>query len=213
MRGSIVLVMGSVLSLWLYHLRSIFRKERSDFCLHFRLGSLIGLGSRRSPSRHRNPDREKKLLLPGWGADAKQPRWLLSSVGEGMRRVGRDVEGRSCSHDQFFAAKRRFNFTFEDGKRFLKVVTMIRWATARRNVHVNEAITTVSVVASEQDGVGVPDDTDMSKARVVIRIRNQYIAEEIVRGDRRQGPGCDGMFIHDWGFPDWLNNQRNGVGS
>jgi len=57
------------LGLWFYHLRSKFRQERSDFRLHFRLSGLIGLRSRGCPGSHRNPDREEKLILPGWRAD------------------------------------------------------------------------------------------------------------------------------------------------
>ena len=92
-------------------------------------------------------------------------------------------------------------------------MTMGRRAAARRNVHVDEAITTVSVVASEQNGVGVPHDSDVGKAPVFIRIRNREIAKEIIRRDRRDGLGCDGVMVHDWGFPDQVINQRNGAGS
>jgi hypothetical protein len=95
----LILVMGSVSGLWLYHLRSIFRKERDDFRHHFRLSGFVGLGRRGCPSRYRNPNREKEFFLPGWRTDAKQPRWFLGSVCEGMRGVGWDIDGLSCSHD------------------------------------------------------------------------------------------------------------------
>ena len=83
----------------LYHLRSIFRKKRKDFRLHFRLSGLIGLRSRRCPGSHRNPDCEKEFFLPGWRADAKQPCRMLGCVGKGMGRIGRDVDGLTRSHD------------------------------------------------------------------------------------------------------------------
>jgi hypothetical protein len=60
--------------------------------------------------------------------------------------------------------------------RFFEIVAMRRRPAARRDMHVNEAITTVSVVASEQNGVGVPHDSDVGKARVFVRVRNREIA-------------------------------------
>jgi hypothetical protein len=43
-----------------------------------------------SPQGH---DLLEELFLPGWHAEAQQPHRLLGSVGEGVRRVGRDVDG------------------------------------------------------------------------------------------------------------------------
>jgi len=62
----LVLVMDSVLSLCLYHLRAIFREERDGSRHHFRLSGFVGFGGRRCPGSYRNPDREKEFFLPGW---------------------------------------------------------------------------------------------------------------------------------------------------
>jgi hypothetical protein len=99
-----------------------------------------------------------------------------------------------------FAAKGGFNFTFEDGKRFLEVVAMRRRPAAWRNMHVDEAKTTVGVVASKQSGVSVSHDSDVRKTPVFVRARNREIALEIIRRDRRDGLGCEGVVVHDWGF-------------
>jgi hypothetical protein len=101
-----------------------------------------------------------------------------------------------CSHDCFFAAKGGFDLAFEDGERFLEVVAMRRRAAAGRDVHVDKAITTVRVVAGEQNGVGVPHDSEVGKALIFVRVRNREIALKIVRRDRRFGLGCDGVVVH-----------------
>jgi hypothetical protein len=51
-------------------------------------------------------------------------------------------------------------------------MAMIRRAAARGNVHVNEAITTGSVIAAQQNGIGVSHDAKVAKAFVFVIIRN-----------------------------------------
>ena len=96
----------------------------------------------------------------------------------------------------FFAAKGGFDFTFEDGKRFLEVMAMRRRAASRRDVHVNEAITAGGVIAAEQNGIGVPHESDVAKAPVLFRVRSRKIAEEVVRRNRRDGLCYDRIVIH-----------------
>ena len=56
-----------------------------------------------------------------------------------VRRICRNVDCLPCPHDGFFAAKCRLQLAFQDGKRFLEIVAVMRRAVARRNKHVNRA--------------------------------------------------------------------------
>ena len=61
-----------------------------------------------------------------------------------------------------------FDLTFQDGEGLFKVVAVRGRTAAGRNMHVYEAITTVSVVAREQDGVGISHKSDVGQALVSV---------------------------------------------
>jgi hypothetical protein len=74
-----------------------------------------------------------------------------------------------------------------------------RWggrAAAGRNVHVDQAIPAVGVVAGEQDRVGITDEADVRKALVCVGPRDLEGALWIVRGNRRGGFGSNGVLVH-----------------
>jgi len=62
-------------------------------------------------------------------------------------------------------------------------------------VHVDEAITTVGVPATEQNRVSVPHDSDVGKAPVFIRIRNRELAQR-----SSGGIGETGWDLVEWWF-------------
>ncbi len=68
-----------------------------------------------------------------------QSRRLRRRVSKLMRGVGRNVDGGWGSHGLLDAAKGDFEFAFEHGECFVKVVAMWRWAAAGRHVHIDEA--------------------------------------------------------------------------
>jgi hypothetical protein len=72
-----------------------------------------------------------------------------------VRRVGRNIRRLASSHDCLGAAERHFDLAIEDGKHLLKVVAMGWRATSGRNEHVDETIASGSVLARQQDRVGV----------------------------------------------------------
>ena len=72
---------------------------------------------------------------------------ILRRVPKGMGRVRRNVNGFSRAYDGFFAAKGGFDFAFEDGEGFLKVMPMRTRASAWRNQHIDKAIAAIGVVA------------------------------------------------------------------
>jgi hypothetical protein len=57
---------------------------------------------------------------------------------------------------------------------------MMRRPAAWRNEHVDEAVTTIGVIAAEQNGIGVAHNADVAKALAFVRVRNREIAPEIV---------------------------------
>jgi hypothetical protein len=74
---------------------------------------LVQLGRRRRAGRQRDTDLREELFLPGRHTEAQQPHRLLGSVGEGVRCVGRDVDGLTGAHDRLFAAGSGFDLAFE----------------------------------------------------------------------------------------------------
>jgi hypothetical protein len=81
---------------------------------------LVQLGRRRRAGRQRDTDLREELFLPGRHTEAQQPHRLLGSVGEGVRCVGRDVDGLTGAHDRLFAAGSGFDLAFEKGEGLLK---------------------------------------------------------------------------------------------
>ena len=80
---------------------------------------------------------------------------------------------------------------------------MRRRAAARRNVHVDEAITAVGIIGREQNGISVSHDAEVAKALVFVRVRNRKIAAGVVRRNRGDGLRCDRFVIHSVDFSSW----------
>ena len=106
-----------------------------------------------------------------------------------MRRVGRDAQGLTCTHGRFFSAEGGFDLTFQEGEGFLEVVPMRRRTAPGRNMHVDEAIATVSIGARKQNGVGIADKSDVGQAFVGIGPRDLETVFEVVGGKRRDRAG------------------------
>ena len=122
-----------------------------------------GFGGGGGARRDAHSDLLEKFFLPGWRADAKQPRVLSAGVMELVRRIGRNVQRLAGARRGFHAAKRRLDLAFEHHESFLEVVAMRRRAASRRDVHVDEAEFPGGVFAAEQNGVGVADQADVQR--------------------------------------------------
>src|SRR6184192_2053570 len=57
-----------------------------------------------------------------------------------MGRVRRNVNGFPRAHNGLLAAEVGFDLAFEDCERFLKVMPMRAWPSARRNQHIDKSI-------------------------------------------------------------------------
>jgi len=72
-------------------------------------------------------------------------------------------------HDGLDTAESDVEFAVKHYEGLFKIVAMRRRAAARGNMHVNKAEAPVGIVASEQNGVGVTDDTEVRKILIGIR--------------------------------------------
>ena len=77
--------------------------------------------------------------------------------------IGRNIEGLACSHNRFPAAERGLHLTFQKDKGLLEVMPMGRRASTGRNMHIDDAKSSVGLLSSNGDGVGIADHTDVRK--------------------------------------------------
>ena len=72
-----------------------------------------------------------------------------------------------------------------------------RRTTSGRDVHIEQAVTAISVLAGKNDRVGVCDKSDVRQALVRFRLREfERAVAEVSSGDGRGGLGSDGVFVH-----------------
>jgi hypothetical protein len=86
-----------------------------------------------------------------------------------MRGVGRHVDGLAGPGDHVFAAEGDRYLAVEHGEHFLEVMAVRRGTAARRDVHVDEGVPAIGVVAGDQDRVRVADQSQVRKRLVLIR--------------------------------------------
>ena len=85
-----------------------------------------------------------------------------------VRSVGGDVDGVASLDDGFLSTKGGFHLSVKKDESFLEVVAMRRRATARRNVHVDDAEASIGLVAGHGDCIGVSHDADVRKTLIRI---------------------------------------------
>jgi hypothetical protein len=91
-----------------------------------------------------------------------------------VRRVGRDVDGLTGARDRLFAAEGGFNLAFENGERFLEIMSMGRRSTARQEGHLSLS-PILRKRNSESQTKRYPDPSRQSR----IRVSNQLVYEEV----------------------------------
>ena len=115
------------------------------------------------------PTSTKKFLLPSGRTNTEHAYGLTGSVVKLMRSVGRDVQGLTVAEGRLRAAESGFHLAFEEDKGFLEVMA-VRWRTAAgRDVHVDDAEASGSLLACNGDGVGISDQPDV---REVVGLSN-----------------------------------------
>ena len=102
-----------------------------------------------------------------------------------MRSIRRNIYCFPSLNAQFLTTKGRFNLTFQDNERFLKIMPVQRRTTARWNLHVDDAESPIGVRPCDSDRVGAPDEADMRKAATLIRLGMEERAAQIIRGNFR----------------------------
>jgi len=116
-----------------------------------------------------------------------------------VRRIGRNIDRLARPHDGLLAAERSFQFAFEQNERFFEVMPVRRRPAAGRDVHIDDAKASRSVLAADGDGVGVAHQPNVGQAPRGVPIRAVPIravpinirpgeserAMEVVRGNRR----------------------------
>jgi hypothetical protein len=138
----------------------------------------------------------EELFLTGGRAYTQQADILFRGVGERVRGIRWEAHGLTGSHRHFFAPERGFNFALEQRERFLEVMAVRRRTTSGRDVHIEQAVAAIGVLAGKNDRVGVSDKSDVRQALVRFRFREFERPLEIVVGDRGGGLGSDGVFVH-----------------
>src|SRR5437764_12314642 len=97
-----------------------------------------------------------------------------------MGRVRRNVNGFPRVHNGLLAAEVRFDLAFEDCERFLKVMPMRAWPSARRNHHINKAIAPIGVIARPKNRVGVSHYSYVWHTLVLVRSDDYQVSQQNV---------------------------------
>ena len=101
-----------------------------------------------------------------------------------MRSVRRNMDCLTTADRALLASKRGFHFAFKKDECFLKIMAMRRRPAAGWNMHVNQAISAVSVGPGKKNRVGVSYDSKMRHI-VTVWISNDKIPLRIVRWNYR----------------------------
>jgi hypothetical protein len=87
-----------------------------------------------------------------------------------MRRICRDIDRLTSASQLLRSTKNHIEFAFKQREGLLKIVTMSRRPAARGYVHIDQAKAACRALASEKDCVCVPDNPDMRRLPVRVRL-------------------------------------------
>ncbi len=116
--------------------------------------------------------------LPGRRANTEHAYGLTRSVVKLMRSVGRDVQGFAGADGRLLAPERGFHLAFEEDEGLLEVMPVRGRTAARRDVHVDDAEASGSLLAGHGDGVSI---SNQSNVREVVGFSDGEAAFWIVR--------------------------------
>ena len=146
-------------------LGSILRRKLLHFLDECLLSCFAELWRRCNARCNRRAYFRKEFFLPSRRADAKHSSRGGRGIVKLMRRIGWNVNCVAGLHHAFLSAKRGLDFAFNDDKGFLEIMPVWRRSAARRNVHVDQAITAVGIIGREQNGISVSDQTNVWQIR------------------------------------------------
>ena len=135
--------------------------ERGGFGFEFRAGFSVQLRRRHGAGGDGNADLGEEIFLSGGRTDTEKTGGFVAGVAELVRRVGGDVKGLAGRDDGLCAAEDGLDFTLQDDEGFLEVVTVRRRPSSGRDVHINQAEASSSVVTVQENCVGVADQADV----------------------------------------------------
>src|ERR1700730_2792143 len=156
----------------------VFPGQGFGFGLEGGLSGFVEFGRRGCSSGYGDAYFHEEFFLACRRADAEQAGWASGCVMELVWSVGGDVDGFACADCGSGAPEGGLEFAFEQGKGFLKIVAVGRWAAAGRDVHVDQAEAACGVLASKQDGVSVAYQADV---RQVVRLSEGESSLGIIR--------------------------------
>ena len=104
-----------------------------------------------------------------------------------MGGVGGHVDRLARSGRQGLTAEGHLDLAVEDGEHLLEVVAVRRRAASWGDVHVDERVPAIGVVAADQDRVGVAYQAQVRQALVVVGSGDGEPAGGIVIGDGELG--------------------------
>ena len=110
----------------------------------------------------------------------------VGGVGERVRRVGGHVDGLPGPGGDGLSPERHPHLAVEDGEHLLEVVPVRGRPAAGRDVHVDEGVLAVGVLARHQDRVRVADQPDVRQGLVVVWPCDGELAGQVV-GRYRSG--------------------------
>src|SRR5665213_568130 len=108
-----------------------------------------------------------------------------------MRRIGRNVDRLAGSRDRLPSSEDKLDFAFQDREHLLEIVAMRRRTATRRDIYINETMATGSVVATDQDCIGVTHNRNVRQF-VFVRSSHCEFSSQIVSRNCRDGFGGDG---------------------
>ena len=121
----------------------------------------VELRRRRRASGNPNSNFHEEFLLPSRRTNTEHAYGLTGDVAKLMRSVGRDVQRFSGAEGRLRAAESGFHLAFEEDKGLFEVMA-VRWRTpAGRDMHVDDAEASGSLLACNGDGVSISDQPEV----------------------------------------------------
>jgi len=124
------------------------------------------MSSRMHHFPNRRPPDHRIAHLASRRTDAQHPRGSIRSVLELVGRVRRDVDRFTDADDLLLTTKSCMNLAFDHDEGLFEIGAVGRRSAADRNEHVDETEMAFRIVASEQDRIGIANQSDMRKVGV-----------------------------------------------
>ena len=112
-----------------------------------------------------------------------------------MRCVRWDIYGVARSEQQLRPTESCLEFAFQDGERLLEIVPVRRRTASGRNMHIDQAESSCSIVARKEDRICISYHADVANIFAGVRSRGGEFSVEVVRRKSRTWRHGNGLFI------------------